>query len=230
MNWKLISASFLIKIETWWNVYSRLSCLVHSGELVINIHPLSSFNKIINAPWMLLWEGCCKSAWIKKDRACFLDPPWWPASVTLQPLAGQRRSPPAPPWPRCGGGCSRWWWQHLDGPCVAAAAAQSLFFPDGTQCGGESGPPEDDTVEEEWHLGDAKTTALSWHATLGNSHLTRALASTIAPFLSRHLTTSTWPALAAICNAVSPRCRHNTQQRADQISQQTHVQLKYSLI
>lgn len=72
--------------------------------------------------------------------------------MKLRPLAGQRQSPPAPPWPRCGGGCSRWLWQHLDGPCVAEAAAQSLFFPDGMQCGGESGPPEDDTEEEEWYL------------------------------------------------------------------------------
>lgn len=87
-----------------------------------------------------------------KDRMCFLDPPWWPVSVKLRPLAGQKQSPPAPPWLRCGGGCSRWLWKHLDGPCVAAAAAQSLFFPDGTRCGGESGPPEDDTVEEEWYL------------------------------------------------------------------------------
>lgn len=69
-----------------------------------------------------------------------------------------------------------------------------------------------------------------WCDALDNSHLTRALASTIAPFLSRHLTTSTWPALAAICNAVSPRCRHNIQQRVDHISQQTHIQLKYALM
>ncbi len=34
--------------------------------------------------------------------------------------------------------------------------------------------------------------------------LTLALMSTLAPFCSRYLTTSAWPALAAMCNAVSP--------------------------
>ncbi len=78
-----------------------------------------------------------------------LNPLWWPVSAKLQPLAGQRLSPPAPLWQRCGGACSHWLWQHQDGPCVAAATAQSLFFPDGMQCGEESGPPEEDTIEEE---------------------------------------------------------------------------------
>lgn len=36
---------------------------------------------------------------------------------------------------------------------------------------------------------------------------TLALASTRAPFLRRHRTTSTWPARAAMCRAVSPRCQ-----------------------
>jgi len=34
--------------------------------------------------------------------------------------------------------------------------------------------------------------------------LTLALMSTLAPFCSRYLTTSAWPALAAMCSAVSP--------------------------
>lgn len=36
---------------------------------------------------------------------------------------------------------------------------------------------------------------------------TLALASTRAPFLRRHRTTSTCPARAAMCSAVSPRCQ-----------------------
>lgn len=35
---------------------------------------------------------------------------------------------------------------------------------------------------------------------------TLARASTSAPFRSRQRTTSTWPARAAMCSAVSPRC------------------------
>lgn len=35
-------------------------------------------------------------------------------------------------------------------------------------------------------------------------HLTLALASTWAPFCTRYRTTSVWPALAAMCSAVSP--------------------------
>lgn len=70
-----------------------------------------------------------------------LNQPLWPVSVKLQPRAGQTLSPPDPPWQRCEGGCSRWLWQHQDGPCVVAVAAQSLFFPDGMQCGGGSDPP-----------------------------------------------------------------------------------------
>lgn len=41
----------------------------------------------------------------------------------------------------------------------------------------------------------------------GDGGLTRALASTMAPFLSRQRTTSTCPALAAMWRAVSPRWR-----------------------
>lgn len=37
-----------------------------------------------------------------------------------------------------------------------------------------------------------------------NHHLTLALASTWAPFCTRYRTTSVWPALAAMCSAVSP--------------------------
>lgn len=69
--------------------------------------------------------------------------------MKLRPLGEQTPSPPAPPWQRCGGGCSRWWWQHRDEPCAAAAAAQSRFCPDAMRCGGESGPPADKTEPEE---------------------------------------------------------------------------------
>lgn len=54
-----------------------------------------------------------------------------------------------------------------------------------------------------------------------DSSLTRARASTIAPFLRRHLTTSTWPARAAMCKAVSPRCANDMQQHTVQTSQCT---------
>lgn len=57
------------------------------------------------------------------------------------------------------------------------------------------------------------------------SDLTRALASTMAPFLSKHLTTSTCPALAAMCNAVSPRCTQHT--ASYQSAGSTHILSKY---
>lgn len=67
--------------------------------------------------------------------------PSWLVNVMLRPPGGWQRSLPDPPWLRCGGGCSRWWWQHLDGPCAAATAGRYQFFLNGTQCGGGSGPP-----------------------------------------------------------------------------------------
>lgn len=70
--------------------------------------------------------------------------PWWLVSVKPLPLAAPRQSPPAPPWQKCGAGCSRWLWQHQDGPCAATAAAQSQFSPGGMQCEGASAPPKQD--------------------------------------------------------------------------------------
>lgn len=67
--------------------------------------------------------------------------PLWPVSVKLRPPAARQRFLPGPPWLRCGEECSRWWWLHLDVPCAAAAAGLYRSFPNGTQCGGESGPP-----------------------------------------------------------------------------------------
>lgn len=142
--------------------------------------------------------------------------PWWRVNVKPRPPEAQRPSPPAPPWLRCEGECSHWWWQRQDGPCAAAAAEWSLFFPDVTQCEEESGPPTHTAVERQWrHC--IKMMVVSFKKQDINaeidSRLTRALASTIAPFLRRHRTTSTWPALAAMCKAVSPRWSHDKEGR-----------------
>lgn len=61
--------------------------------------------------------------------------------MRLQPPAARQQSPADPPWRKCGGGCSRWWWQHLGEPYVAAVTGQCLSFPNGRQCEGASGPP-----------------------------------------------------------------------------------------
>lgn len=50
---------------------------------------------------------------------------------------------------------------------------------------------------------------------MGDGGLTRALASTMAPFLSRQRTTSTCPALAAMWRAVSPRWRSESTDSSD---------------
>lgn len=137
--------------------------------------------------------------------------PWWLVSVKPLPLAAPRQSPPAPPWQKCGGGCSHWLWQHQDGPCAATAAAQSQFSPGGMQCEGASAPPKQDTQQKKSSVTiRMKTSKILYHVCKCDcSSLTRARASTIAPFLRRHLTTSTWPARAAMCKAVSPRCAND---------------------
>lgn len=78
------------------------------------------------------------STWKPRVLLCS---PWWPESVRLRPPAEQQRSPPDPLWQRCGGECSRLWWQHQGGPYVAAEAGQYRFSLNEMQCGGEFGPP-----------------------------------------------------------------------------------------
>lgn len=140
--------------------------------------------------------------------------PWWLVSVKPPPPAGLTQSPPAPPWQRCGGECSHWLLRHQDEPCAATAAALSPFSPGGMQCEAESALPVQDTVSfEKVVYSWSKSKCWSKESLLcecDNSSLTRARASTIAPFLRRHLTTSTWPARAAMCKAVSPRWTHTT--------------------
>lgn len=146
--------------------------------------------------------------------------PWWLVSVKPLPLAALRQSPPAPPGQKCGGGCSHWLWQHQDGPCAATAAAQSQFSPGGMQCEGASAPPKQDTQQKKSSMIiRMKTLKILYHVCkCDDSSLTRARASTIAPFLRRHLTTSTWPARAAMCKAVSPRCANDMRQHMVQTS------------
>jgi len=70
-----------------------------------------------------------------------LGSPWWPVSGRLRPPVARQQSLPDPLWLKCGEECSRWWWQHPDGPCAVAVAGQYLFSPNEMQYEGESGPP-----------------------------------------------------------------------------------------
>lgn len=136
-----------------------------------------------------------------------LGSPLWAGNVRLRPPAAQQLFLADPPWRKCGGGCSRWWWQRLGEPCAAAAAGRCRFYPNGRRCEGASGPPE--IEERKGCTGQSNAGGKPEPRRLEElrSRLTLAMASTSAPFLSKQRTTSICPARAAMWRAVSPRWR-----------------------